>query len=172
MTNETTNETSPTPRKRRRGMFFGLFAVVALGLFAVSAAFAGPGFGGHCGPHGAMGAEPEAKAAFVSEKIANRADATAEQQASIEAVLVDLFTDMDALKAEKETFHAQVKDVLTAETIDAEELQALRAQGMDKVDDASTQAVDALAEIASILTPEQRADLADDMEKMHARWNR
>jgi len=65
-----------------------------------------------------------------------------------------------------------VKDVLTAETIDAEELQALRAQGMDKVDDASTQAVDALAEIASILTPEQRADLADDMEKMHARWNR
>jgi Spy/CpxP family protein refolding chaperone len=170
MTNETTNETSPTPRKRRRGMFFGLFAVVALGLFAVSAAFAGPGFGGHCGAHGSM--EPEAKAAFVAQKIANQADATDEQEASIEAILVDLFTDMNALKAEKETFHAQVKDVLVAETIDADKLQVLRAQGMDKMDDASTQAVDALAEIASILTPEQRADLADDLEKMHARWNR
>lgn len=169
MTNETNTEATKTPRKRRRGL---IFALVAMGLLVVSAAFAGGGWGGHCGPHGAMNADPAEKAAFVAQRISDRADATDAQRASIEAVLVDLFTDMDALRADKETFHARVLDVLTAETIDAEQLQALRADGMVKVDDASTQAVDALAEIASILTPEQRADLADDLEKMHNRWNK
>ncbi len=168
MTNDSNTASSRTPRPRR-GL---ILALVAMGLFAVSAAFAGGGFGGHCGAHGAMGGQPDAKAAFVAQRISDRADATDEQQASIQAVLVDLFTDMAALEADKETFHAQVKDALTAETIDAARLQTLRSQGLSRVDDASIQVVDALAEVASILTPQQRLDLADDFERMHDRWNR
>lgn len=165
MTTETTS-----PRPRRRGLLFGVITVIALGLFAVSAAFAGGGWGGHCGAHANM--DPEAKASFVAERIANHADADAEQQEAIEAVLSGFFADMDTMKAEKETFRAQARDLLTAETIDADALQALRADGMKTADDASVQAIDALAEIAAILTPEQRADLADDWERMHKRWNK
>ena len=51
-------------------------------------------------------------------------------------------------------------------------LQALRSKGLKTADDASVQIVDALADVANILTPEQRADLADDWEAMHKRWQR
>ena len=122
MTNES-NDTPKTPRKRRG--LFAILALAAMGVLAVNVAFAGGGWGGHCGPHGAMNASPDEKASFVAQRVADRADATEQQQADIEAVLVDLFTDMDALKAEKETFRAQAKDVLTADTVDADALQAL-----------------------------------------------
>lgn len=169
MTNEST-DTPKTPRKRRG--LFAILALAAMGVLAVNVAFAGGGWGGHCGPHGAMNASPDEKASFVAQRLADRADATEQQQADIEAVLVDLFTDMDALKAEKETFRAQAKDVLTADTVDADALQSLRAKGLKTADDASVQIVDALADVANILTPEQRADLADDWEAMHKRWQR
>ena len=164
-----TTETTSSPRKRK-GLFFAAITLAALGLFAVNAV-AGGGWG-HCGAHGAMGATPDTKAAFVAERIADRADADDQQQAAIEAVLVDLFTDMEGLKADKETFRAQARDVLTAETVDVDALQDLRVRGMKTAEVASAQVVDALAEVASILTPEQRADLADDWDAMHQRWQR
>ena len=157
--------TSTAPRRPRR---IGLVAFLALGVFALGAA----GFARHGGPCGAMGANPTEKAAFVAGHLADRADATVAQEEAIEAELLSLFTDLDGLKAEKEVFRADLKVALTAKTVDAERLQELRAQALSRVDAVSEQATDSLAVIANVLTPEQRADLADDLERMHRRFAR
>ncbi|MCO4773371.1 MAG: periplasmic heavy metal sensor [Deltaproteobacteria bacterium] len=167
MTTETTNDTAQ-PRRRR-----GLFAMIALALvslFAVSAAFAG-GPGRHA-MHKKFAEDPEAAAAFVAAKLANHADASDEQEDAFRDTLEDLFVEMAPLRADKEAFRQDVKDALTAETIDGDALEQLRAEGIKRADEASVLITEALTELASELTPEQRLALADEMEQMRERWHR
>jgi protein CpxP len=170
MSNEDT--TTPSPASpRRRARWLGLLALSLVSLFAMGAAFAG-GPGKHCGAHGQWADDPEAAAAFVATKIANRADATEAQEAEIEAIVHDLIVELAPMRAEKEAFRAQVKEALLAETVDPAQLETLRAQALARADEASVTVTEALGELAGVLTPEQRADLADDLEQMRERLQR
>ena len=157
---------SKQPGCKRRGgrrLLLGILGIGALGVLAAGSAFAGGG-SGECGFGSKM--VPTAKAAFVAERIADRAGATDDQQDEIEEVLTDLFTEVTELKQEKEEFRTRAQDILTADSVDAEALQSLRAEGMKTADDASIQATEALARVASILTAEQREDLSDEWDAM------
>ncbi len=160
---------------RRGGLrrFFGatLFvgALVAVP-FAVAHAARGHGFGG------CHGRDAPTTAAELRERMDqgagffyDRVDATAEQEAAIDAVLDRVAPSLFALRDQKEALHDDVKVALTADQVDAAELERLRKEGLALADEASRIVVSGVAEIAKVLDPEQRRDLAEAAARFHGK---
>jgi protein CpxP len=108
----------------------------------------------------------------MAAKIADRADATEEQEQDIKLIVEGMMTELAPMRAEREDFRAEVKSALMRDTVDQAELETLRARALDRADDASVVVTAALGNVASVLTPDQRVDLADDLEKMRDRLQR
>ena len=167
MTDENPTPTAPKSPRRR---WLGVIALALVSLFAMGSAFAG-GPLGHRAMHKQFKDDPDAAAAWVAARLANQADASAEQEEVIRGTLEDLFAELGPMRAEKEAFRQDVKDALTADTVDPQLLEELRTEGIEQADFASKVVTQALADIASELTPEQRNKLADDLEQMRERWH-
>lgn len=166
-----TTQHDTTPTRPRRFRFLGLTALALVSLFAMGAAFAGSP-GSHCGVSGQWADDPGAAASFIAAKIADRADATEEQEQDIKLIVEGMMTELAPMRAEREAFRADVKSALMRDTVDQAELETLRARALDRADDASVVVTAALGNVASVLTPDQRVDLADDLEKMRDRLQR
>jgi Spy/CpxP family protein refolding chaperone len=117
------------------------------------------GMGGHGGMH-AM-----ARAHF--EKLLNQVDATPEQKAKIGVIVKTAFQSMASLHQSMEETHRDLHQLLAAPTIDRGALESLRAARMADLDQASKTLVQAMAEAAEVLTPEQRAKMANLMAEQH-----
>ena len=141
---------------------------VALGATAVgtlSHAGFGPGCGhfGH-GPWSAGG--PEAAEArrewvgFAIGRLLTKVEASDAQKAEVQAIVEPLATEMQPLR---ETFAANresMRRLLLAPEINRAEIEVLRSEQMDQADAISRALVTALADVADVLTPEQRSELA------------
>lgn len=164
----------PGRHGRRRGGFFRrLFgATVFLGfLVAVPLAVAhAAGFHG-CGPwhHDAPKSAEELRehlgkgAGFLLGKV----DATSDQEAQVGAVLDRVAPQLWDLEDDKEALHTDLRAAFTADEVNPEEVEGLRKEGLTLADDASRVVVGGLVDIARILTPAQRAELADAAAKFH-----
>ena len=61
----------------------------------------------------------------------------------------------------------QFHEAITAPSIDRARLEALRAGQLKSIDDASKRLVTAISDAAEVLSPDQRAALAAEIEKHH-----
>jgi Spy/CpxP family protein refolding chaperone len=75
------------------------------------------------------------------------------------------------LRAKHLEARKQVITLLAAPTIDRPKLEALRTDQMKLADAATKRVSDAVADVAEVLTPAQRADLANRVERWQ-RWRR
>ena len=183
-------------RRRSRGRLVagmaaaGMIGVLAAGSGLVFARHAGAGSGhgawcaaeerGSCGQgrwggfgHGRHHREhdPEAvreRIGFVSGRILGYVDASEEQRGVIEGILDRSVEQIFALVGEREDAHEQLSTLLSSPEVDREALEALRVQHIELADAVSRQLTTSLAEIADVLTPEQRADLTE----LHERFRR
>lgn len=99
-------------------------------------------------------------------------DATPEQEAEILAILTPVALEMKGMVAQIGA-PANVSDLLLANTIDRNAIEAMRAERLAIADEASKKMVGAVIDIAAVLSPDQRAILAeriDDIRAMRARW--
>jgi Spy/CpxP family protein refolding chaperone len=87
-------------------------------------------------------------------------DATAEQKAQITSIMQSTATDVHAVADEHSALHRQLHEILSAQTIDRQRLEAVRADGLRLADQASKRILDGIADAADVLTPEQRTELA------------
>jgi len=143
--------------------------VLLLGLLAVgTVAAAGHfGFGHHGRPH-----DPERMrehADFAMERMLSAVDATPEQAEQIQTIADGALDDLGDLHATGGAMHEQFVAALTAEEIDRDGLEALRQEKLAAMDTASSRIVEALADASEVLTPAQRAVLAQHIEERHAR---
>jgi Spy/CpxP family protein refolding chaperone len=162
----------PSHARRRRG--HGRIAVaLVLGLSLVAAAaWAGLRAQGGFGHRGAFMARhsPQLVHDFIEFRIdraLNAVGATDEQKRQIQSILARTFEEHVGHFEEHAALREQAAALLSAETIDEAQIEALRAAQIQRIDAASRKLVATLVEISELLTPEQRRRL---MELQHSRF--
>jgi protein CpxP len=154
-------------RTHRRG--HGRLLVLALGLCALTA---GAVWAGHkamssTGWHGPM-AWSHRHAGIMHDFIEFKIDralrkvgASETQRGQVEAILERTFAELRPKQSARRVFHDRIASVITADRIDRDALEALRVEHLEHADEVSRRLVDAIADIAEILTPEQRRALVE-----------
>jgi len=94
-------------------------------------------------------------------------DATDAQKAQIEPIVKQAMQDLMPLHSQLHSAHAQALQLLSAPTVDRAALESMRAQNIALVDQASKRVVKLIADVADVLTPEQRKKLAEHLQHMH-----
>jgi protein CpxP len=145
-----------------------LVAGVAVGAGGLAAAAGGMG-GWHDGPR--LG-----RIQAVVERAFDSVGATSDQEARAHDLVAATFKDLEPLRGRREALRNEVLSLLKAPTIDRAAAEKLRAQHVAELDAASKRLVTALVDLADILTPEQRAKLADHAREWtergrHGAWH-
>ena len=173
-------------RRGRRGTF--LIALVAVALVAgitgnlLSKAFGqcdswhriswhdGGVFGGPLSP-----AQIDDRIDRMSKHLAIELDATSDQQVKVANIAKAAVADLRPLREKAHAARAQAITLLTAPTIDRSAIERLRAEQIGLAETASKRIAQALADVAEVLSPEQRRKVADRMSSRRhwwARWHR
>jgi periplasmic protein CpxP/Spy len=105
------------------------------------------------------------------ERLGWAVDASTEQKSKINAIVQKAADDLFALRAQHLEARKQVVATLAAPTVDRPKLEQLRADQIKLADTATKRVTDAVADIAEVLTPAQRADLSQRLERWQ-RWQR
>ena len=167
-------QTAPTFSRR-----WTLAAIAAASVAIAGAALAwhghahaqGPGHGHHM--HGGweqmdpevMGRRIEAMTALRLAEI----DATPEQKSRIAAIMKAAANDLSPLRGQGREMRRKSMQLLAAPTIDRAQLEAVRAQQIQLHETVSRRMLQARADAAEVLTPEQRAKLAERMQRRFQR---
>lgn len=163
----------------RRWATAGITAMIfgALSVAGVSFADEGPQRGqgyrhGHergMGMHGPM--DPDKAAAHFDRMLSRMVpDATAEQKTRLDGIAKAAFADLRPLHEKHRAARARAMELLTQPRVDRTALEQARAADMQTADQISKRMTQAMADAAEVLTPAQRAKVAEHfknrMERM------
>lgn len=167
-TTTTPNDPAPTPRKRRRWLrrvlMFGAIPAAAFTGLLATRAFAG-GFGPGCHHHG-HGSELTLDEArehlrWVAGFALERVDATDSQKGQIHEILDRAAGELIGYRQEGRALRDDLRDALSAPTLDPAAMEHIRTDFVDSVDRASRVLVTHTQAIAAVLSPAQRTKLVD-----------
>jgi periplasmic protein CpxP/Spy len=97
-------------------------------------------------------------------------DATSEQQDKLRAIVHDAVKDLLPVREKIMAARATARDLLTRETVDRAALEKFRTDMLATHDAVSKRLVQAVADAAEVLTPEQRRKIADMVAAHRGRW--
>ena len=176
MTNrpQSSESPSPEPTPRRRFMTRAVVAVLAAGAVGGlgARAFAhGWGGGGHHGGfmHGDL--DPAAVDQRLDRMLKHlyvEIDATDAQKQQLAPIVKAAATDLLPVRGRLHDTRKQALELLSQPIVDRGALEALRAEKLRLADEASRRLTAAVADVADVLTPEQRRLLAERAQ----RWRR
>ena len=161
---DTPNPTTPRRRRPGRRLLIGGVAVVALLAGAAGAARA---WEGHHRMWNMRDGIPVQMIEHRVDRMLQKADATADQQARVNAIIEAAAHDIDPLRAEMVGTHEKALALLEAPQIDRAAIEKLRADRIAQMDQVSQRLSKAVADAAEVLTPEQRAKLGQAVEEFH-----
>ncbi len=173
MDNPQMNSALPKSARMRRWTLAGIGAA---SLAAVAAAGAGWHGRAHARGHGFMGhgfgasMDPEVMGkrldAMVAFALADT-DATADQKTRIGAIFKQAAADLAPMRRTHQDARRKSIALLAQPTIDRAQLDALRVQQMQLADSVSRRMLQAIEDAADVLTPDQRAKLAQRWQARH-----
>jgi len=108
----------------------------------------------------------------MAYRLVRSVDGTAEQEMRIREIARAAAKDVRELRKQGRDLRKQGVDLLKAPTIDRAAIESLRGQQMALQDSISKRMSTALADAAEVLTPEQRAKLAERAERRGERGER
>ncbi len=165
------NQPDPgTPGRRRFWKRAGIVAVVGAALTGLGAAvFAhgGPG-GGRGSWHGQHEMSPELQAKRVDLMIEHMLDGievSADQKSRINAIVTATMKEMQPLRAQRFEARREAIAILTQPTVDRAAIETFRAEKLKLADAASQRLTQGIADVAEVLTAEQRAALAEKFSR-------
>jgi protein CpxP len=177
MTGTTETPQSPAPatadNPRRRFFRWAAIATViaALGTGVGLKALAyGPGFGGW--HHGFMGghldpAELDEHLDRMLKHLYVEVDATDAQKQQLGPIVKAAARDLLPMRERMRDARLQAVALLSQPSIDRAAIEALRASQLQLAEQASKRLTQALADVADVLTPEQRKHIAERMSRWH-----
>jgi Spy/CpxP family protein refolding chaperone len=177
MTQETTETKQPGPDKPRRPwrriaiatLIGGLVAGVGIKAFAHGGGPFGGGMGPgswHMGPGGQM--DPEAMKRRIDASVRwmlADVNATEAQQQRIADIVGATMKEMAPLREKHREARQAVMELLAKPNVDRAAIEVIRAQEIQSADAMSRRFVQSLADVAEVLTPEQRAQLAEKIKQ-------
>lgn len=162
-------------RRLRRLAVAGLATVLlaGAGIFAfqgITHAQGGPGFGhGHRWGKGAMDAETVGK--FIDWRVSamlSEVDATSEQKNRIGEIAKTAAKELMPLREQHKAARDKAMTLLVAPNVDRAALEKVRADELALAETVSRRITRAVADAAEVLTPAQRAKLAEQWKARHA----
>ena len=108
------------------------------------------------------------RAAFATDWILHRVDASEEQRQQVQAIVQAAIKDLLPMRDEHHQHLQALREALAQPTINRETLGEIRSAELQLADAASSRLMEAIASAAEVLTPEQRAKLAE----LATRWHR
>jgi len=145
-------------RSATRLLSAGLFVALA-GTAMLSAEASPMDGGGHRHGNGMMGGPM--MGGMHGGRMLDAVGATAEQKAQIKQIMDAAQTDLKAQRDAGRGLHDQMRQLFTQPTVDARAVETLRQQMLAHHDQASKRMMQAMLEGSRVLTPEQRAKMAD-----------
>jgi periplasmic protein CpxP/Spy len=159
------NPTAPSDNSRRR-WFAGLAALGGLGLLSK-----------HAHAHGWSRGEaldPEEMARRLDWRIGRLvkdAGGTPQQKEQLVAIATAALAEMKPMREQARAARRQGLELLAAPTVDRAALEQLRTTQMQLADASSRRVLQAMADASDVLTPEQRAKVAERLkQRMERRW--
>ena len=161
------------------GGIFGVQAFADSNTYAHMKAYAGYNGGGHGGHHKGFADWSEVDIEVRIERIVKHAaieiDATQKQQEKITALVTAVAKDLKPVHDRMRSVGKKIHDLLLAATIDRSALEQLRAERLADAERISKNLVSALADVAEVLSSEQR-NLLDErftqFRSMRRGWHR
>jgi protein CpxP len=120
--------------------------------------------------NGAIEAVIEAHADRMIRHVSIEIDATAEQQDKLRAIVRGAVKDLLPVREKVLAARTTARELLTQQTIDRGAIEKLRADQIAIHDAASKRLVQAVADAAEVLTPEQRGKLSTMLPPRGGRW--
>jgi protein CpxP len=153
--------TELTSKPRRRvGLIAIAASVVAIAAGALAYAHSG---GGH---HGRMSADPEKHLEHLNAML-TKVGASDAQKKQIEGILRPAFNEMQAARDTHGAAFRQFHEAILSPSIDRAQLETIRADEIKSLDEASKRVVTAISDAAEVLSPEQRAAFAKQVQEHH-----
>jgi Spy/CpxP family protein refolding chaperone len=156
---------------RRGGLLFtlviALIAGLAGGYVGKTLAHDGPGHG-----HAGLTADPAQMDQHVErmiQRFAAKVDASAEQKEKLAAIAKSAARDLAPLREQARNARKQAIALLAGASVDRAALERLRAEQIQFADAGRKRLTQALADTAEVLTPEQRTQFAERLQRNH-RW--
>jgi periplasmic protein CpxP/Spy len=141
--------TSSGARLAGAALLVAVLGTVTLSAFAMPGSHGGgPGMGMMFGGRGL-------------ERMLDGVNASAEQRTQIKAIAERTMADMKAQREAGKGMREQMINLFAQPTVDANAVEALRAQMLQQHDQSSRRMTQAMVEVSRVLTPEQRKQLAD-----------
>lgn len=156
----------------RRGFFrrAGLIAAVTAAMSGAAwhaYAHGGPGFGRGFFGGGMHGTPTDEQIERRLRHIYAEVNATPEQQQRIAPIVKQAAAELAPLRQQLKGTREQAIALMSAEQVDRAAIEQLRASRLQAADALSRRMTQAMADIAEVLTPTQRKQLAERMQKRH-----
>jgi Spy/CpxP family protein refolding chaperone len=142
------------------------------GMYGGGMGMQGGGPGMHGGGPGMHGGGMGMMQGRGLERMLDSVNATAEQRTQIKAIAERARADMQAQHEAGKGAREQMAKLFAQPTVDANAVEALRAQQMQRHDQASRRMTQAMVEASRVLTPEQRKQIAERMGQRRAMMER
>jgi len=106
---------------------------------------------------------------MIPERMLDAVGASAEQKTRLREIFKSAGDDMRAQHDARHALHQQMAALMAAPQVDAAAAEALRQKELAAHDTASKRMLQAMLDAQAVLTPEQRAKLAERMAERHRR---
>ena len=135
--------------------------------------YSGYNGGGHGGHHKGFAdisdADIEAHIERMVKHAAIEIDATQEQQEKITSLVTAVAKELKPVHDRMRATGKEIRDLLLADTIDRSALEQLRVERLADAERISKDLVSALADVADVLSPEQRKQLGERIEQFRSK---
>lgn len=150
-----------------RAVLFGVVLAVAGTATLTAWAHPGGGPGRHEGGAMMLGGSPK-----HIDRVLDSVDATEAQRTQVQQIAAAARADLKAQREAGRALREQQLQLFAQPTVDANAVEALRRQMLTQHDQASQRITQAMLDVSRVLTPEQRAKLAERAKARAERMQR